>query len=132
MILLVLVCRFFGLLVVTCHTVDALMPVAASVVGTLSVAASSARDLQDFPIASRRALKSRALFIFTIQHPCFWRLYGGYALHRRSDYILSSTVNKNFKIQKEIGKFLTAHFYHFFQQYFFWAFSCRLHCRTQA
>ena len=57
MILLVLVCRFFGLLVVTCHTVDALMPVAASVVGTLSVAASSARDLQDFPIASRRALK---------------------------------------------------------------------------
>ena len=57
MILLLLVFRFFGLPVVTCHTVDALIPIAASAAGTLSVASSRVPDPKDFTIASRRALK---------------------------------------------------------------------------
>ncbi len=83
-----------------------------------NMAASSAPNLQEFLIAVRRVLESRALFVFTIPHPCFWPLYWGYASHPEFDYTKSFAVEGEFKIQKEASKFLTTHFHHPLEEYF--------------
>ena len=82
-----------------------------------NMAASSAPDLQSFLAASRRILKKRALFIFTIPHPCFWPLYWNYASHPRFNYEKSFAVEGEFKIQREVSTFLTTHFHHPLEEY---------------
>lgn len=82
-----------------------------------NMAASSAPDLESFLAASRRILKRRAVFIFTIPHPCFWPQYWGYASHARFDYEKSFAVEGEFKIQNEVSKLLTTHFHHPLEQY---------------
>jgi ubiquinone/menaquinone biosynthesis C-methylase UbiE len=82
-----------------------------------NMAVSSAPNLKAFLAASRRILKRRALFVFTIPHPCFWPLYWGYASLPRFDYKKSFAVEGEFKIQKEASKFLTTHFHHPLDKY---------------
>ncbi len=84
-----------------------------------NMAASSAPDLQSFLTASRRILTKRALFIFTIPHPCFWPLYWSYASHPRFVYEKSFAVEGEFKIQHEVSTFLTTHFHHPLEQYMY-------------
>lgn len=83
-----------------------------------NMAASSAPDLGAFLSASRAVLKRRALFVFTIPHPCFWPLYWGYASHPSFNYGKSFAVEGDFKIRKETSTLLTTHFHHPLELYF--------------
>lgn len=77
-----------------------------------NMAASSAPDLEAFLSASRQVLRPGALFLLTIPHPCFWPLYWGYASHPQFRYQETFAVEGEFKIQREVSKFLTTHFHH--------------------
>lgn len=81
------------------------------------MSASSAPDLRAFISASRDILKKKAIFIFTIPHPCFWPLYWGYASHPDFNYQKSCAIEGEFKIQNEATKLLTTHFHHPLEEY---------------
>ncbi|ASJ76206.1 class I SAM-dependent methyltransferase [Granulosicoccus antarcticus] len=79
--------------------------------GISNMVASSAPDLSEYFVSTRRVLKEGALFIFSIPHPCFWSIYWGYGSDPDFNYMETLAVESKFRIQEEIVEFPTTHFH---------------------